>query len=96
VELEDEPDSGGSILGGVTSVERLAVHDDASGIGPVERTDEVQQRALSASRRPRERDELTSVELERSILERADPPVLERPADMFDDDLGAAQRGRTQ
>jgi hypothetical protein len=34
--------------------------------------------------------------LERRVLERADPAVLERLAHMFDDDLGAAQRGCTQ
>ena len=61
----------------------------------VERADEVQERALARAGRAGQRDELTGVDVERDVLERAHASVLERLADVLEDDLGAAHFGVT-
>jgi len=96
VELKDEADRRRAVLRGVDAFERGAVHEDLAGIRPVERTDEVEQRALSAPRRTGQRHELARLEPKRGLVERPDAPILERLADALDGELRAAQRGRTQ
>ncbi len=67
----------------------LAADADRARVRPVERADQVEQRALAAPRRAGQRDELAGVEPERDVLERVDPAALEALADVLDDDLGA-------
>jgi len=58
VELEHEADGSRAVARGIRAVERRAVDGDRPGVGPVERADEVQQRALARSRRAGQGDEL--------------------------------------
>ena len=69
---------------------------DRAGIWPVERAYQVQESALPRARRPGEGDEVTGLQAQRNVGQRADPAVLEGLADTFEDDLDAAHRGRTQ
>jgi hypothetical protein len=97
VELENEADGCGAVLGCVKRVERGAVDTDRTRVRPVERADQIEQRALSASGRSGQRNELAGLESQGRVLESANPAVFESLADTFGDDLGAAaQRGRTQ
>ena len=57
---------------------------------PVERAEQVQQRALPAARRAGDRHELALLDPERDIDERGDRPVLERARDVVGNDLGPA------
>ena len=94
MELKDEADRRGAVLGGVQPFERGAVNRDRAGVRPVERPDQVQQGALPAAGRPGQRDELARLEPQRRGVEGTDATTLERLADAVDDDLGAAaQRG---
>ena len=63
---------------------------DLARVGPVERADEIQQRALAAAGRTGERDELARLDLQRHVLERADAPAFEALANVLDDDRRAA------
>ena len=95
--MEDEPDDLRPVAGLILQPDDVfAAHHDRAGIRPVERPDQVQQRALARSRRPGQGDEVTALEAKRHVSQRADPPILEGLADAFEDDLDAAQRGRTQ
>ena len=95
--LEDEADRRRAVLGRVAAVERHSIDDDRPGVGTVEGADQVEQRALAAPRRPGQRRELARLELERRLVQRADPTAVERLADAVDDDpRAAAQRGWTQ
>ena len=67
-----------------------AADDDLAGVRPVERADEVQERALAAAGRARERDELPRGDRQRHVLEGADPAVLEALADVPNLDVRAA------
>ena len=90
MELEDEADGVGAVAGRVVEPGHvLAADPDLAGVGPVERADQVEERALAAARRPGERDELARVELERDVLECADAAALEALPHMPDVDLGA-------
>src|SRR5262249_7251886 len=93
----DESDRGRAVLVGVAEpLETLSADDDRSGIGPVERADQVEQRALSAAGGSGERDEVAGRQVEGNPGQRADPAVLERLRDGVHDILGAgAQRGVT-
>ena len=64
--------------------------DDRAGVRTVERADQVEERALARARRAGERDELSRLDGERDVLERPHPSVLERLADVIDDDPRAA------
>ena len=91
MELEDEADGRGSVLGGVAQpVDPLAAHPDRAGVGPVEGADEVQQGALAAARRPGDGDELACGGFERDLVERDDAAVLVRLPHPLDRELDAA------
>jgi hypothetical protein len=90
VELEDEADDRRPVAGAVLGPERQAGDRDLPGRRPVEGTDQVQQGALAAARRPGDGNELALLDAEGDIHERRNPPLLERPRDMLGDDRGAA------
>ena len=97
MKLEDETDRRRPVLGRVKRLERCAVDRDRSRVRPLERADQIEQRALAASRRSHERGELARREPQRSINQRRDPAALERLADAVDGDVDArAHRGWTQ
>ena len=90
MELEDEADDPGAVVGGIGErVDALAADGDRAGVRPVESSDEVQERALPGAGRAGQRDELARLDAQRDILERGDAPVLEALADVLEDDLGA-------
>jgi putative ABC transport system permease protein len=97
VELEDESDRRGAIFGRIACLEGRAVHGDQAGVRPVERSDQVQERALAATGWTGQRHELTRRQMDGGVGQGADLAALEALADVVDDDVGAAaQRGRTQ
>ncbi len=67
-----------------------ATDDDLAGVRPVERADEVQERALATPGRAGEGDELPRGDRQRHVLESPDPAVLEALADVPNLDAGAA------
>ena len=90
MELEDEADDSGAVVGRIGErVDTLAAHGNRARVRPVESSDEVQERALPGAGRTCQRDELTRLDAQRNILERGDPPVLEAFANVLEDDLGA-------
>jgi hypothetical protein len=70
-------------------LEPVTADGDVAGIGPVERSDQVEERALAASGRAGQRDELARFDAKRDILERVDQASLEALAHVLDDDLDA-------
>ena len=69
VELEDEADRPGAVLRRILEpLEPLAPDDDRPRVRPVERPDQVQQRALAAAGRPGQRDDVARLEPERHVL----------------------------
>src|SRR5664280_723044 len=88
VELEDKADDFGSVLHGIAQVfDAPRANADRARIGPVERSDQVEQRALTAARRTHQRNELARLDAQVHVLERANQPALEALADVLDDDL---------
>ena len=65
----------------------LAVDNDLARVRPVERADEVEERALARAGRTGDGDELARVEVEREPVERCD--VAEALAEIADVDRGA-------
>jgi len=95
VELEHEPDGRRAVLVAIADlVEPLPVERDGALVGVVERADQVEKRALAGARGARERDEHSGRELERDVVERADPPALERLHDVIESNLGAGVHAR--
>jgi hypothetical protein len=94
VELEDEADNRCAVLGAVELGHALAGDLDLTGVGAVERADQVQQRALAATGRPGDRDKLARLDAERDVDERRDAAVLERAGDVIDDHLGTTSTHR--
>ena len=95
VELEDEADDLRAVVGGIGErVDALAADGDRARVRPVERADEVQQRALPGAGRAGQRDELARLDPQRDVLERGDAPVLEALAHVLEDDLGAGLTSR--
>ncbi len=93
--LEHEPDRRGAILvGPLERVEPLPADLDRAGVGPVERADEVQDRALPRPGRTGERDELAGLDAERDVAERGDAAALEALPHPVDDDRGAGGHAR--
>ncbi len=96
MELEDEPNGLGAVLGRVVQLlDGLSSDSDRAGIGTVECAHEVEKRALAAAGRPGEGDELPWLDPERDVLERPDAPILERLADVLEldaDDLAHCER----
>src|SRR5581483_1988008 len=94
MELEDEADGARAVARGVAQpLDPLAGDEDRAGVGPVERADQVQERALAAARGPRDRDELARLDREGDVAEGDDPPVLEGLRDAVEDDVGAGRGG---
>src|SRR5207245_2896092 len=90
VELEDEPDRLGAVGRRILQpLDVLPADKDLARVRPIERADEIQERALPPARRARERHELAGRDLEGHVLERPDAPVLERLADVLDGDVRA-------
>ena len=89
MELEHEADGPGPVLRRIRAVHHRTVDRDRAGVGPVERADQVQERALARPGRSRQRNELTGRDPQRDVLERSDPPALERLPHMLDDDFGS-------
>lgn len=101
VELEDESDGCGPVAGRISEpVYGLAAHSDRPAIGTVERSDQIEQRALPTPGWPGQSNECAGIRLEGHVLESDDSSRLERLGNPVDDYLDPAEvrrhRGLTQ